>query len=203
MSIRDGNWNNLQGVLENTWRLLEQGAIRSDDPFHWPVLGTVLNKECSLRTVILRQAVAEDRTLVCHTDSRAPKVKEIRNQPQASWLFYHPEKKIQVRISGQATLHDDDPFADQQWADSSVTSRLNFCASQPPGTPLDKPSSGLPDFLLKKVPTFMQTEMGRKHFMAIAVKVYSMDWLMLKITGNRRARFEWDGDTLNANWLVP
>jgi 3-hydroxyisobutyrate dehydrogenase len=111
--------------------------------------------------------------------------------------------KIQVRVSGQASLHDDDSFADQQWADSSVTSRINYCASQPPGTPLDRPSSGLPDFLLKKVPALLQTEMGRKHFMAIAVKIYAIDWLILKITGNRRARFEWDGDKMNATWLVP
>ena len=161
--------------LENTWRMLERGALWSDDPFHWPVLGTALNEGCSLRTVILRHASAKDRILVCHTDSRAPKVEEIRKLPQTSWLFYHPEKKIQVRITGQATLHDDDPFADQQWADSSVTSRINYCASQPPGTSLDKPSSGLPDFLLKKVPTLVQTETGRKHFMAIQMNQTQFD----------------------------
>ena len=172
MNIKNGKWNTLEEILENTWRMLEKGAARSDDPFHWPVLGTVVNDGCSLRTVILRQANSEDRTLVCHTDSRAPKVEEIRNQQHISWLFYHPEKKIQVRISGHATLHDDDSFADRQWADSSVTSRLNYCASHPPGTPLDKPSSGLPDFLLKKVPTLVQTEKGRKYFMAIAMKIF-------------------------------
>ena len=203
MNIKNGKWNTLEEILENTWRMLEKGTARSDDPFHWPVLGTVVNDGCSLRTVILRQANSEERTLVCHTDSRAPKVEEIRNQQHISWLFYHPEKKIQVRISGHATLHDDDSFADRQWADSSITSRLNYCASQPPGTHIDNPSSGLPAFLLKKVPTLVQTEKGRKNFMAIAMKIFSIDWLKLRITGNRRARFEWDGDKMNATWLVP
>ena len=203
MSFRDGKWNNLDEILGNTWRMLERGAVKSDHPFHWPVLGSTSDQGCGLRTVILRQVNAQERTIVCHTDARAPKVEEIRSQPQTSWLFYHPEKKIQVRISGHATLHAQDSYADQQWADAGVTSRLNYCASQPPGTPIDKPSSGLPDFLLKKIPTLMQTEMGRKNFMAIAVKIYSMDWLMLKITGNRRALFEWDGDKLRSKWLVP
>ena len=203
MKISIKKWKTLDGILDNIWLMLERGAARWNDPFHWPVLGTSLTNSCSLRTVILREVSAEDRTLACHTDSRAPKVDEIRNQPQTSWLFYHPEKKIQIRITGQTTLHDGDPFADQQWDDSSVTSRINYCASQPPGTPLDKPSSGLPDFLLKKVPTLVQTEMGRKHFMAIQMKVYSIDWLMLKITGNRRAQFVWDGDKLRSKWLVP
>lgn len=189
--------------MDNIWRMLEKGAAHSDDPFHWPVLGTVANEGCSLRTVILRQVNQIDRTLVCHTDARAAKAREIMKCPQTGWLFYHPTQKIQVRISGRATLHTHDPYADQQWADAGITSRLNYCASQAPGTPLSKPSAGLPDFLLNKIPTLLETEMGRRHFMAIEVNIDAIDWLILKVTGNRRARFEWVGDKLNATWIVP
>ena len=203
MKIRNGKWDTLDGILDNIWIMLEQGAAQSDDFFHWPVLGTTAKEGCSLRTVILRQVNAPDRMLVCHTDARSAKVQEIINYSQTSWLFYHPKKKIQVRISGQATLHKRDPYADRQWADTSITSRLNYCTSQPPGTPLDKPSTGLPDFLLNKIPTLLESEMGRKHFMAIAVHIYSIEWLILKVTGNRCARFEWDENRLRAKWLVP
>jgi hypothetical protein len=141
--------------------------------------------------------------LVCHTDARSAKVQEITNSSNISWLFYHPKKKIQLRISGHATLHAHDRCADRQWAETGITSRLNYCTSQPPGTSIDKPSSGLPDFWLDKIPTFLETEMGRKHFMVVAMHAYSIDWLMLKITGNRRARFEWDEGKLRASWLVP
>ena len=193
----------LDGILNQIWLMLEQGITHSDNPFHWPVLGTTAKEGCSLRTVILRQVNTADRILVCHTDARSVKVQEIMNYSQTSWIFYHPEKKIQVRISGHTTLHAHDPFADRQWADTSITSRLNYCTSQAPGTPIDKPSSGLPSFLLNKIPTLLETEMGRKHFMAIEVYISSIDWLRLKITGNRRARFEWDEDRLGATWLVP
>ena len=203
MKIRNGEWDTLDGILDKIWIMLEHGATQSDDFFHWPVLGTTAKEGCSLRTVILRQVNAPDRILVCHTDARSAKVQEIINYSQTSWLFYHPKKKIQVRISGQATLHARDPYADRQWADTSITSRLNYCTSQLPGTPLDKPSSGLPDFLLSKIPTLLESEMGRKHFMAIAVRIYSIDWLILKVTGNRCARFEWDENRLRATWLVP
>jgi hypothetical protein len=203
MNIRNEKWGTLEEILDTVWRMLERGAATSRDPFHWPALGTATNNGCSLRTVILRHVDSRQRTVVCHTDARAPKVAEIKEQPTAGWLFYHPEKRVQVRLSGRAALHDNDPFADRQWADASLTSRLNYCASQPPGTPIDKPSSGLPDFLLKKVPTLVQTEMGRKHFMAIAMKIDAIDWLMLKVSGNRRARFEWGNDKFHATWLVP
>jgi len=203
MKIKKEKWDTLDGVLDKIWLMLEQGAAHSDDPFHWPVLGTKAKEGCSLRTVILRQVNVPDRILVCHTDARSAKVQEIMKSSQTSWIFYHPQKKIQVRISGHATLHARDPYADRQWADTSITIRLNYCTSDPPGTPIDKPSSGLPDFLLNKIPTLLETEMGRKHFMAIAVQIFSIDWLILEITGNRRAQFEWDGDRLHATWLVP
>jgi hypothetical protein len=57
-------------------------------------------------------------------------------------------------MSGKASLHTDDQFADDQWAGSKITSRLNYCATQPSGTPVDAPMSGLPDFLLNKVPIY-------------------------------------------------
>ena len=144
-----------------------------------------------------------DRILVCHADARSAKVQEIMNCSQTSWLFYHPEKKIQVRISGQTSLHSHDTHADRQWADSSITSRLNYCTSQPPGTAVDQPSSGLPDFLLNKIPTLLETERCRKNFMVIRVHIFSIDWLLLKITGHRRALFEWDKDRLRSTWLIP
>ena len=203
MKIKKEKWDTLDGVLDKIWLMLEQGANQSDDPFHWPVLGTTSKEGCNLRTVILRKVDASDRILVCHTDARSAKVQDIKNYSQTSWLFYHPTKKIQLRISGQTTLHAHDPYADQQWADTSITNRLNYCASKPPGTRIDKPSSGLPDFLLNKIPTFLETERCRKNFMVIVVHLFSIDWLLLKITGNRRALFEWDKDRLRSTWLVP
>ena len=196
-------WDHLNEVLVNIWWMLERGAAQSTDPFHWPVLGTMSGEGCRLRTVILRQFEASNRLIVCHTDARSPKVKEIIDSPQTSWLFYHPEKKIQISISGPATLHTDDSFADQQWTNTSLTNRLNFCASPPPSSPIDKPSSGIPHFLLKKIPSLLETEKYRKNFMAIAVQIQSIDWLILKITGNRRARFEWKKDQWAASWIVP
>jgi len=183
--------------------MLKRGVANSHDPFHWPVLGTAANNGCSLRTVILRQLILPDRILVCHTDSRAAKAQEIYHANKVSWLFYHPKKKVQLRVSGQAALHTDDPFADEQWAHTRITSRLNYCATDPPGTPIDRPGSGLPDFLLNRLPTLLESEKGRKNFMSISCRIDAIDWLLLKVTGNRRARFVWDKNRLSAGWLVP
>ena len=203
MVIADDKRQSLEAELSGIWKMLQRGVARFNDPFHSPVLGTVDQGRSALRTVILRQFRLTERVLVCHTDSRANKVREMSNQADVCWLFYHPKKKVQLRISGPATLHTDDRFADEQWAATKIPSRLNYCAVEPPGTYLELPSSGLPDFLLNKVPTLINTESGRKNFMVIAGQIKSLDWLQLGILGNRRARFDWTPAGLQANWLIP
>ena len=203
MRKKEGNWNSLDGVLNKCWKMLRRGAANFNDPFHWPVLGTVGKEGASMRCVILREFLLPGRVLVCHSDARAEKIKEISGSAKISWLFYHPQKKVQLRIAGHATLHADDQFADAQWAAAKATSRLNYCAIEPPGTPVDGPSSGLPDFLRRNVPALLDTEKSRHNFIAIACRIDSMDWLVLRVLGNRRARFDWDKTGLNARWLIP
>jgi hypothetical protein len=203
MAIADENRESLEAVLSGIWKMLQRGVARFNDPFHSAVLGTGDQDRSALRTVILRQFILTERVLVCHTDSRAPKVREISNQDNVCWLFYHPKKKVQLRISGPATQHTNDRLADEQWAATKIPSRLNYCAVEPPGTSIELPSAGLPDFLLNKVPTLLNTESGRKNFMVIAGQIKSLDWLQLSILGNRRARFDWTPDGLQATWLVP
>ncbi len=198
-----GKWDTLEGVLNETWAMLNRGANRFTDPFHWPVLGTTGKDGPRLRTVILRQVRVPERMLVCHTDRRAPKVQEIFHSQDVSWLFYHPKKRVQLRISGPATLHSDDRFAQDQWDATTVTSRINYCADEPPGTPLDKPSTGIPDFLRNKVPTLLESEGGRDNFTAIACRIQVIDWLILRVTGNTSARFSWDENGLTSTWLIP
>jgi hypothetical protein len=198
-----GKWDNLDNVLNEVWAMLKRGATRFNDPFHWPVLGTTIGNECRMRTVILRQFQLPDRILICHTDSRAKKGPEIERSPLVSWLFYHPKRKVQLRVSGHATLHTDDAVADEQWAATRATSRINYLATEPPGTPIDKPSAGLPDFLLNKAPSLLDSEKGREHFMVISCRIESLDWVVLRTVGNLRARFEWNEGGLHATWLIP
>ncbi|CAB1085497.1 hypothetical protein D1AOALGA4SA_12985 [Olavius algarvensis Delta 1 endosymbiont] len=193
----------LEAVLSEVWKMLQRGVDRYNDPFHCPVLGTSREDGSCLRTVILRQFDSVARRLTCHTDSRAAKVREISRCANVAWLFYHPKKKVQIRVSGPATLHTADDFADEQWAAAKATSRLNYCAAEPPGSVIEQPASGLPDFLLNKAPTLLNTEPGRKNFMVIAGRIESLDWLQLSLLGNRRARFEWTASGMTAAWLIP
>ncbi len=106
-------WGNLEAILTEAWAMLARGVANAADPCHTPVLGTSSPHGCNLRTVVLRQTDQNDRVLICHSDLRAGKVQEIRRDPRVSWLFYHPQEKVQLRIAGQARLHTGDDLADR------------------------------------------------------------------------------------------
>lgn len=203
MQKRKDKWGTLESILSESFKMIQKGVNNYKNPYHFPILGTVIDGKCNLRTVILRQFNETERMLVCHTDKRAPKVLEISKNQNISWLFYHPKKQVQLRIRGIGELHNDDPFADEKWSETRLTSRLNYCSELPPGTSIDNPSSGLPDLLLNKIPTLINTEKGRANFTTISCRFESMDWLRLNVLGNRRANFNWNKTEINATWVIP
>jgi pyridoxine/pyridoxamine 5'-phosphate oxidase len=91
VTMKKGNGDTLDGVLNEVWTMLKRGVTHSNDPFHWPVLGTRGKDACNLRIVILRQFILPDRTLVCYSDARTSKPQDIGHYSKVSWLFYHPE----------------------------------------------------------------------------------------------------------------
>jgi hypothetical protein len=197
------NRGSLEEALALSWQMLTRGATTAKDPFHTPVLGTVKPTGCSLRTVVLRRVIKEKRMLICHSDLRSEKIHEIEKNPRISWLFYHPQQKVQLRLAGQATLHTHDELANQQWAATTLMSRRCYCAPVGPGTFSAQSTSGLPEFLQDRSPTVAESEAGRKNFVVIACLVDFLDWLYLRARGHRRAQFSWLKDALTANWVTP
>ena len=203
MKKKGSKWDTLDGVLNEVWTMLKRGVSWSNDPFHWPVLGTTGDNGCSMRTVILRQFLMPERILMCYTDGRSEKVKEIDSFPQTGWLFYHPKRKVQLRITGPSTLHREDQFANDQWSSTPLTHRFNYSTKEPPGTSIGHPSSGLPEFISDAVQKIFHKEIGREHFVVISSRIDTIDWLRLSPSGNRRARFDWNDRGMTSTWLVP
>jgi pyridoxamine 5'-phosphate oxidase len=197
------NVSTLEDVLESSWKLLNNGVRNFRDPFHQSTLTTLEGNKPQVRIVIVREFSEKDRTLICHCDARGAKVFQIRDNPNVSWLFYHPEKWLQLRLSGTASVHTDDETAESQWEKVRLHHRINYCAGIPPGSPTEKPTSGIPDFLREKAPKLFDVPEARKNFAAIVCRFDEMDWLLLKLTGHIRAKFLWTDNRLDASWVIP
>ena len=200
---RKENISTLDDVLSSSWRILHNGVRNFRHPFYRPTLTTVDGNKPEVRTVILRGFSEKDRTLICYCDARTPKVSQIRVNPNVSWLFYHPGKWIQLRLSGTASVHTNDKTAESHWKKVHLTSRINYCSRTPPGSPTEKPKLDSSSFLRDKAPKMLGHPEARKNFAVIECRFDQMDWLLLKLTGHIRAKFHWEGNRIDASWVIP
>lgn len=194
---------NLDTILAMTWMQFVKGAERSAEPFHLGVLATSGVQGPSLRTVVLRAVYPKQRVLLCHTDSRSEKLMEIRNDERVAWLFYDPDKKLQVRLRGKAAVRADDSLAKSQWQRTRLSSRRCYLAAQRPGTPIATDRAEPPAPFDMHSPTLAESEQGWAHFAVVACQIEALDWLQLSVLGHQRAQFLWQGKQWHASWVAP
>jgi len=71
-------------------------------PFRYFYLST-FGEFPETRTVVSR-GISDELKITFFTDSRTPKVEQIRENSKVSALFYHPGKQLQIRLYGTASL---------------------------------------------------------------------------------------------------
>jgi 3-hydroxyisobutyrate dehydrogenase len=193
----------LDNIISELWKYLEEGAANSRDEFHLGVFGTANHATPNLRTVVLRRVMRKQHLILFHTDSRSAKVEEIKLNPIVFWLFYSKEKKMQLRIKGKAELHFDDELQQEQWESSRLISRKCYLTDSAPGSAVDRPFTGLPEHLNVSTPTPEESEAGKKNFIVVSTEISSIEMLYLKATGHIRVKFTRSGDEYSGEWLIP
>jgi hypothetical protein len=166
------------------WAELNRAAGQSLHPWRTPVLVTG-GTEPSGRVVVLREADAELGRLLCYTDRRTPKVTALRSDSRVTWVFYHPEHRIQIRASGRTTLHQGDALADLAWRALLPHHRREYTSAAPPGTALDPTQPAQPH------------SSPSENFTVLSATVEEMDWLRLLPDGHQRIHF-----SSNSGWSV-
>jgi len=191
-------------ILKKIWKNLDLGTLEREHPFHTPVFSTVANG-CvpNLRVVVLRRFWRKPPCLAFHTHTGSPKIKELENNPNVYWLFYHTTERIQVRVKGKATIHTDDDLAEEQWLATEFFSRRCYVGDAPTQTS-KKPTSGLPEDLLDRAPTQAESEAGRANFAVVTSTIKQIDCLEMNVRGHRRSLFLWNEKAeLETKWLTP
>lgn len=192
-------------ILKKIWKHLDLATLDRDHPFHTPVFGTV-GENCmpSLRAVVLRRFWRKPPRLAFHTDARSPKIAELQNNSHISYLFYHPQEKLQLRVTGRATIHSDgDALHEEQWLATGFFSRRCYVGDAP-SLNSKKATAGLPEEIVDRKPTAEESEAGKANFVVISSTIDSIDCLELDRRGNRRSLFRWtEAGALETDWLTP
>jgi hypothetical protein len=127
--------------------------------------------------------------LFFHTDIRSQKIKQIKENPWVSWLFYDEKSKLQLRLYATAIIHTKDAVTDYGWEHSRLAGKLTYTTSSPSGTELDAPE--LINLSIKEADEAL-LETARNHFCVVETIVNKMDWVFLHLSGNRRAIFNYE-----------
>lgn len=198
-------YTSLDAVLNHIWEEVEAAAQSNSHPYRPLTFGTVHEGAPNLRTVVLRKANAEDRTLHFHTDRRSRKVSDLQTNDQVAWHGWDETVRQQIRLRGTATVHLDDDIAMALWESQPPKSLVHYVRSSAPGTTVDEPGEDLGADLDADAVTEDDVARGRQHFAVVRTTIQKIDWLHLHPDGHYRAQFDYQAGekTFKGDWIVP
>ena len=173
-------------IRQRIWVELQRATHDRHHEWRTPVLATVGTDGLpEARTVVLRHADAKLASMAFYTDSRSPKVAELKATPRASLVFWSKRLSWQLRVRAHVSVHTSGPQVDEVWERVRQSPAAgDYLAAAAPGAILPDTSA----------PTDMTG--AQHHLSVVSVQVLAMDWLELARTGHRRAvltatSFEW------------
>ena len=194
-------YQDLKEIQNKYWSMLEDAVVNRGSPFRIPVFICTDKNEIDGRIVVLRKSDRKNNILQFHTDFRSSKVNIIKQNNNASLVFYDKEEKIQLRVKVSCIVNNQNNITDEAWKKTQHISRRCYLTDDAPGTISKKPTSGMISKLEDFDYTMEQSEVGYKNFTVIQCKIQSFEWLYLAAKGHRRAKFDIEKKT--ESWLVP
>ncbi|NJB70529.1 pyridoxine/pyridoxamine 5'-phosphate oxidase [Saonia flava] len=169
---------------------LKAGVSVKGHPFRFFTLGTVgLERMARLRTVVLRELTPELQ-LIFYTDRRSKKILHIKENNRVSLLFYHPEKLLQLKIEGIASIFTSDDKKKKVWQNLNAKSKKAYTSSMAPGS---------------SITNFNEIEYLKKEdfFCWVEVEPFKIEYLKLSEPHHTRIRFSRMDTDWESEFLVP
>ena len=204
MQINKPNYyNDLDKIYLKVWDLLEKGLANRNSSFHIPVFITGNQNDFDGRIVVLRGINKKEKKIWFHSDIRSNKIKTLKSNSQANFLFYDKSEKVQLRIIGSTKINFKNEITKKSWKKTTHMSRQCYLGDKAPGTDVLKPTSGLTDNIDNLKYSVEESEIGYKNFCVIETFIKSIEWLYLAAKGHRRAHFSIKNNSLEKKWLIP
>ncbi len=194
-------YENFKQIKKKIWSMLDDAVTNRSSQFRIPVFICGDQKDFDGRIVVLRKSDHSNNLVQFHSDIRSDKIPKLKNNKNASMLFYDKEEKIQVRLKVECNINHNNEITKESWSKTGHISRKCYLVENGPGTESPNPTSGLKPELDNFEFTMEQSEEGYKNFTVIQCKIKTIEWLYLAAKGHRRARFEVDNN--KEYWLVP
>lgn len=187
--------DSLAAIADEAWARLARGAADRRTAFHQMQLATLTPQGWpDLRRVILRAVDPAERRIGFHTDQRSAKAADIMADGRVALHLWDPRAELQLRLWGQAAIETEGAAVEAAWARLAPHQRRVYFRAHAPGTALRDPAEA--------DPADTPPPEGHGAFALVAVTVARFEWLHLRATGHRRARFDWQKGW-TGRWLAP
>ena len=169
--------------VENAISELQRANHDSKHPFRYFCLGTSKKGLVDQRTVVMRKF--ERYALSLFTDRRSPKVQQLKEEPFCHALFWHPRKKLQIRVITEAK------FENAEVDKSQLGQLKDYNTIQAPGEEIENRQLYAIDF-------------DSKNALGIKLMIKDLDVLLLDSEQHLRAKASIENDSLSkAVFVVP
>ena len=188
------SYKNISDTLVTADEILSDAVDNAKTLFHTLTLSSIDGHKVASRVVVLREFNLEKRFLRFHTDYRAAKINQYKDNNNASVLGYDPELKVQIKLQGTLEVHYDDEITQSAWHGSTARSQKCYSVKGASTKEIDNPVAYDIDE--------ENMEDGYVNFSVLIFRFTSLEFLYLKSSGHRRAIHSWDED-YSCTWLVP
>ncbi|MHA7131525.1 pyridoxamine 5'-phosphate oxidase family protein [Algoriphagus namhaensis] len=187
---------NQENTTEEIWQMLRhelnRGALDPKHAFRYLNLGTFGQDYPEVRTVVLRK-VDEELNFYIYTDQRSDKVQSLVTNPNACLHFYHPKKRVQVRVQAKCHIHHLDEVAGKFWNKIQGDAQKAYTSQLAPGSVIHDP---------REAWTWPE-EKDERFFAVLLFRPISLEALQLDGLNHLRIHFSKADTDWVGEWLVP
>lgn len=184
--------DSLENVFQSIRHELHRGALDPKHPFRFVSFATCNNNGPDIRYVVLR-SLEDQLHFYFFTDSRTKKVADIKKNSMVSLLFYHPSKRVQVKVIGEAILHLQNEKTEKYWSKIQGEGQKAYNPILPSGTPIKDPKAAYQ----------WQEPMDDRYFCVIEIKPQLIEGLQLYGVSHIRMKSQLLDGKWSHSWLVP
>lgn len=167
-----------------------KGIEEKGHPFRYFTLATLgVDNYARLRTVVLRK-VSADLMLTFFTDKRSKKIIHIKENNRVSLLFYHPEKLLQIKVEGIATIKTDQAKLTSMFNELGAGSKKSYTTEKIPGSEIDSPKE-------------LEYLKDGNYFTMVEIEPFKIEYLKLERPDHLRIRFFKKNTDWKGEYLVP
>lgn len=184
--------NSPEEIFQSLKHELHRGVLDPKHPFRFVSLVTKSSNGVDARYVVVR-SIDEELNFYLFTDARTSKVAQLTSCPDAVLLFYHPARRIQVKLTGKAEIKRNEEETAYFWSKIQGDARKAYNQILPPGTVIQDPEDAY----------FWKEDLTDSNFTVIKIKPIEIEALQLNGLEHLRVLFKLNNDRWDVFWIAP